>query len=177
MGTIQINLSGQNIPIYDDAYVSNPKQIATILNRELWVFNGYDGESGSSSVSVFGPNGKFVNGYLRDWQNPPSSFYSDAFAGKYAYGTYGTGYKFKVAHRQSRIFSGTSVIHAVQPGGYIVTDGYSSGGLTYNYRLSIKGYFDAGSSAYHAVSNGWCDTDIEIGYDMYNTVTIDGLWV
>ncbi|HJV16808.1 MAG TPA: hypothetical protein VJ546_05390, partial [Bacillales bacterium] len=176
MRVIKINLSGQNVPVYDDAYVANPKQIATILNREIWVENGYDGESGSTSVSVFGPNRKFVSGYLRDWQNPPASFYENAHAGKYSY-DYNNGYRFKVAHRQSRIFSGTNVIHAVQPGGYIVTDGYSEGGLTYNYRLSILGYFDANSSTYHAVTNGFCDTDIEIGYDMYNTATIDGLWV
>lgn len=177
MRIISINLSGQSIPVYNDAYTSNPTQIATILNRELWVENGYDGESGSTSVSLWGPGNKFVNGYLRAWQSPPASAYERAYAGKYAYGTYGSGYKFKVAHRQSRIFSGTNVIHAVQPGGYIVTDGYSNGGQDFNYRLSILGYFDNGSTAYHPVSNGWCDTDIEIGCDMYNTATIDGNWV
>nr|MDH3077255.1 hypothetical protein [Bacillus velezensis] len=104
------------------------------------------------------------------------SFLTKAYIAKYGTSAHG-GIAFKVLHRQSRIFSGTNVITTVKPGGKIITDGYSSSGSSYPYRLSIKGYIHAGSTKYHKVTNGWCDTDLEIGKSMYNTVTIDGKWV
>ncbi|MGN8842550.1 hypothetical protein ACTNDN_06970 [Niallia sp. HCP3S3_B10] len=171
---IFINRSGKSIPIYQEAFVKS-KQIGTIMPNELYVETGQTG-GGSRPISLYTPNG-WKNGYTDEEYVMPSNSMVKAYASSYAYGKISQGYKFKVLHRQSRIFSGENVVAAVQPGGYIVTDGESSGGEKKFYRLSIKGYIHANSSKFVPVTNGWCDTDLEIGKTMYNTVTIDGLWV
>lgn len=178
MPRIYINLSGKNVPVYSDFAGSGATtQVGTILNREMYTVLGYSSSYSATSVAFYSPTG-WRQGYIFDSAITDSaSFNSVAFSPKYAYTYYGTQQVFEVKHRQSRIFSGTNVVHAVQPGGKILTDGESTGGETHPYRLSIIGYQDSGSSETHFVTNGWCDTDMEIGHDMYNTCTIDGLWV
>lgn len=172
--TIFINRSGKSIPVYEEAFVKS-KQIGTIMPNELYVETGITG-GGSRPIALYTPNG-WKLGYTGETYIMPSNSMVEAYSASKAYGKITQGYKFKVLHRQSRIFSGENVVASVQPGGYIVTDGNSSGGQKKPYRLSIKGYIHAGSSKFVPVTNAWCDTDLEIGKTMYNTVTIDGLWV
>lgn len=172
MPKICINKSGKTIPIYKNLDLKNKVKIGHIGNLELFTLLGFT--DGFYSIGFYSPTGWRL-GYT--WGNIPSNFTIGAYGPTYRYGKHTAGHKFKILHRQSRIFSGENVVAAVKPGGYIITDGQSSGGTKRPYRLSIKGYIHSGSSKYIAVKNGWCDTDIEIGKCMYNTVTVDGLWV
>jgi len=171
MRKFRINRSGKGVPVYLDE--AGKTRLGTITANELFVDAGPN-EGGQTGVFFYSPSG-WKHGYVR---TRPSGFQTTAYSASKAYGTHTAGYKFKVLHRQSRIFSGpSSVVAAVQPGGYIITDGKSDGGSDKAYRLSIKGFIHSGTTKYVPVANGWCDTDMETGKTMYNTVTIDGLWV
>jgi len=165
----RINLGSKGYPVYSD--VALTKRIGTIAPRELYVYRGSDMVI---AVSFYSPTGWEKIGYIAS--QPVSAA---AYKPEYKYGQYVGDYAFKVAHRQTRIFSGKNVVAAVQPGGYIITDGHSGAGSEHPDRLSIKGYIPAGGSINKPryVTDGWCDTDINIGKSMYNTITIDGLWV
>ncbi|WP_163537387.1 hypothetical protein [Gracilibacillus sp. YIM 98692] len=173
---ININKSGRSIPVYErnGEYDGNyGNQIGTIYNNELFILVGYND---ALFIEFYSPTG-YRWGCIRT-QDVYNSLTTPAYQGQYSYGWLrDSGYQFKVLHRQSRIFDDENQITAVQPGGYIYTDGQSEGGSSHPYRLSINGYQHEGSDTVHLLTNGWCDVDIEIGYTMYNTVTIDGNWV
>jgi hypothetical protein len=174
---LMINRSGKNIPVYsNDGMTSWGSQVGTVMANELFSYYGtYSEGNGVVSIGFYSPSG-WRQGYIKSSQ-ATSSFLTAAYAKKYGE-DFGVGYAFKVLHRQSRIFSGGNVITAVQPGGWVISDGSSSGiDNAHPYRLSIKGYMHSGGKTYYPVTNGSCDTDIEIGKSMYNTVTIDAPWV
>lgn len=174
--TICINKKGSSVPVYSNYGLTTwGSKVGTVNSNELFVFYGtFTEANGAVSIGFYSPSG-WRQGYVKP-SAATGAFLTKAYIAKYGTSAHG-GIAFKVLHRQSRIFSGTNVITTVKPGGKIITDGYSSSGSSYPYRLSIKGYIHAGSTKYHKVTNGWCDTDLEIGKSMYNTVTIDGKWV
>ncbi|GIN91597.1 hypothetical protein J6TS1_15570 [Siminovitchia terrae] len=169
---ICINKSGKTVTV-PNAF--GGAAVGKIGPNELFVLLG--GNDGRREVAFYKSgkgwvdHGQFLAG------QEPSGFFTMAYQQKYRYGADSRGHKFKILHRQCRIFSGENVVATVKPGGYVVSDGASHGGSKHPYRLSIKGYYHSGSAKYVAVTNGWCDTDIEVGKCMYNTVTTDGKWV
>jgi hypothetical protein len=168
MGSILINKSGISVPVYGDINRGGG-QVGAIYNNELFTYIGQDESGDNSAIYFYSPSG-WRHGYI--WQNY-SAFNNRAFAPVYGDPVAGD-YAFPV-RRRCRIFSGENVITAIYPGGYIWTDGFSVAGSSHPYRLSIVGY-SKDKVTWNTVVNGWCDTDLEIGYSMATTTTVDGKW-
>ncbi|CAM4114358.1 hypothetical protein [Lederbergia lenta] len=178
MATIRINLSGKGIKVYDGRSIppNVGAQIGTITNRELYTWIECNPNAqGYCLVKLYTPSG-WKEGWAKG--SDLSATNANLLAYRQSYGQLtGFGIRFKVLHRQSRIFTGKTKQTAVQAGGFVYTDGKSTAGSDFPERLSIKAYQHSGSSSVVPVVNGWCDTDIDLGHSMYNTVTIDGNWV
>ncbi|MGG3737251.1 hypothetical protein [Aeribacillus pallidus] len=167
---------------YEDAAPGGPvgeiSYLGTIYTNELFV--QVDDYGSVWKVGIRSDNAKFEYGYIPivSGQN-----FDYAYGSLYDYGyhtykdnyqqKYVSGYKFLI-RRKCRIFNGTTEVTSIYPGDFVVTDGNSNGGVSHPYRLSIKGYQKNG--IFYALSNGWCDTDIEIGYSMANEATTYGQW-
>lgn len=189
--TLCINKDGRTIPVFSTGeqawnaalYGSTTGKIGDIYPNELFVDTGegYHPEGGDARIGFYSPSGwryGYVKAKIYSWSN----FFKPAYSGGYSYGWTSVGYdaaqgyRFNV-RRKCRIFSGTTEIDNLYAGDFIITDGSSDGGYSYPYRLSIVGYQKAsGASSGRRVTDGWCDTDIEIGYSMYNEVTTYGKW-
>lgn len=175
--TLRINKSAYTMPVYSDyGMPSWGTKVGDIYVGELYTEQGFFSEGNSAmSISFYSPNG-WKGGYIKYEHWSRSGAANKAFSSSYDLGTQADGYEFKVKLRQCRIFSGENHVATIYPGDFIVTDGYSSSGSKYPYRLSIKGYRKAGSAFTTSVTNGWCDTDIELGYSMHTECTLEGTW-
>ncbi|PLR78000.1 hypothetical protein CU633_07795 [Bacillus sp. V3-13] len=110
-------------------------QVGSVYANELFSYYGHFSEgNGAVSIGFYSPNG-WRQGYVKP-EHATSAFLRHAYSPQYG-SPFLSDYAFKVLHRQSRIFSGDAVITAVQPGGWVISDGYSEGGSTYPYNVPI----------------------------------------
>ncbi|WP_276703924.1 hypothetical protein [Caldibacillus debilis] len=174
-----------SFPIYD--FHTNTK-IGDVLPKELFVWAGYSMVSkatGKSEDVYWAYTAK--KGWWKcriphmwgEWIWSPAydrdSAYSD-YVGYYDPVNKKTvyGYKFLV-RRKCRIWTANlREVTSIYAGDWIVTDGKSNGGSSRPYLLSIRGYSKGGT--FRSIDNGWCDTDIEIGYSGGKSVTVYGKW-
>lgn len=169
---IYINDNQEKFPIWDS---TDAKQLLGYLYpKELFV-DTY-GYSGTKTPHYAYTSAK---GWTKCWI--PTGEYGAllAFGTQFDYGYSACGetvqgYVFKV-RSACRVFEGTTFITRLYAGDIVYTDGKSHAGLSYPYRLSIKGYKKSNGEC-KWLKNGFCDTDMEIGRTMYNETCVYGAW-
>lgn len=179
--SICINKTGSSIYVYSQ---DDNGHVGDIYPNELFTYRFYDANEMMHYIFFYsGIFGRWVTGRIPwNWSHEGGGI-PEAYADPYSYGWktvlcsngYNeTGFEFRV-RRQCRIFSNTSQINTIYAGDAVLcADGSSRAGDTYSYRLRIIAYRKSGT--WHYVSDGWCDTDLEIGYSMASSATTYGAW-
>ncbi|MDC3413933.1 hypothetical protein [Terrihalobacillus insolitus] len=172
--TLLINPYSQvRFPIWENADYNDPNndQLGEIYYKELWTsinscYYGCDTPDWAFSAA-------------RGWTKcyvPTGEWGADlAYGEKYAQWSINSSRHVFYVRRKCRVFKGTTEMFSLYAGDAICTDGKSVAGLTHPDRLNINGWRRNGVWT-QTTSDYWCDTDINIGYSMYNEATVYGKW-
>lgn len=178
-----INRSGKAVPVYD--YYDVDTKIGTIYNLELFGFAPNWGGDGVFDFIVFrDPKGNVRKGCLNtNRYSYPSSVYTTAYQSKYRYGTVtlgGTTYNtFKMTRTENVYYADGVYWGKVAAGQYVATNSTANGDSRPDWQLVH--YIQSTSGTWvkvdgHGANYGFVNIGLEDG-SMYNTISLDGLWV
>lgn len=179
---ICINRSGKAVPVYDPY---SEKQIGKIYNLELFGFApGWGGDGVFDAIVFRGPDGTVRRGEL-NWNkySYPDAVYTDAYQSKYRYGTVtldGKTYNtFKMTRTENVYYADGEYWGKVAAGQYVATNSTANGFANPHWQL--VNYVRSTSGKWvkvegHGASYGFVNIGLEDG-SMYNTISLDGLWV
>lgn len=178
-----INRSGKSVPVYDFYNVDN--KIGSIYNLELFCFAPSWGGDGIFDFILFrNSSGNVVRGAL-NWNeySYPSGVYTNAYQSKYRYGTIGRNgisyNTFKMTRTENVYYADGGYWGKVYAGQYVATNSVSNGQGRPDWQLihyvrSTNGTWVKVEG--HGSSYGFVNIGLEDG-SMYNTISMDGLWV
>lgn len=179
MNWAAINMSNQNLPVYD---VYDPSiRRGTIYVHELFgVDRNWGGDDYFYRIVFRGPNGYKRAGLLID---PPSSALENAYKSKYCYGVRlinGTYYyAFKMTRTEPIYHADGRRVGAVAAGRYVFTTRNPSTGDTHPDWLQIYYAEKTDGSLDKIYGAGYNYGFVNIGLEdgsMWNNISCDGLW-
>lgn len=177
----KINKAGASVPVYG---ADNVLQIGALVIDELFIHVGTAAHDATKSEILFYSPSGWKTGYIAKTFETQAGGLVPAYSEKFSFGeqvvtvenggSQVKGHVFNV-RGACRIFYGAQEKYKLAAGdAVLVVDGFSTTGDTYNTRLRIFAYRQSGK--WYHIGDGYCDTDLEIGFTSKNKVTVYGQW-